>query len=43
MQIRFNYANLLWDNNMILPQTVTGRFGPIPVRTSGRFGLIPFR
>ena len=21
----------------------TGRFGPIPVRTSGRFGPIPFR
>ena len=23
--------------------TVTGRFGPIPVRTPGRFGPIPFR
>ena len=22
---------------------VTGRFGPIPVRTTGRFGPIPFR
>ena len=22
---------------------VTGRFGPIPVRTAGRFGSIPFR
>ena len=22
---------------------VTGRFGPIPVRTPGRFGPIPFR
>ena len=22
---------------------ITGRFGPIPVRTPGRFGLIPFR
>ena len=24
-------------------RTVTGRFGPIPVRTPGRFGPIPFR
>ena len=24
-------------------QRVTGRFGPIPVRTPGRFGPIPFR
>ena len=23
--------------------SVTGRFGPIPVRTPGRFGPIPFR
>ena len=24
-------------------RSVTGRFGPIPVRTPGRFGPIPFR
>ena len=24
-------------------KTVTGRFGPVPVRTPGRFGPIPFR
>ena len=26
-----------------LQEEVTGRFGPIPVRTPGRFGPIPFR
>ena len=25
-----------------MPREVTGRFGPIPVRTPGRFGPIPF-
>ena len=28
---------------LFLVYMVTGRFGPIPVRTSGRFGPIPFR
>ena len=27
----------------MLKRRVTGRFGPIPVRTPGRFGPIPFR
>ena len=26
-----------------MPMTVTGRFGPFPVRTPGRFGPIPIR
>ena len=31
------------ENILHFHQTVTGRFGPIPVRTPGRFGPIPFR
>ena len=27
----------------VMFRVVTGRFGPIPVRTPGRFGPIPFR
>ena len=30
-------------NGLSAITTVTGRFGPIPIRTPGRFGPIPFR
>ena len=37
----FSGEALFCDNG--LTGKVTGRFGPIPVRTPGRFGPIPFR
>ena len=33
----------LAERYKVLVTAVTGRFGPIPVRTPGRFGPIPFR
>ena len=32
-----------WIQSWLTDRKVTGRFGPIPIRTPGRFGPIPFR
>ena len=51
-QIRFffswpNVPSLMTECTLTVTESprkrVTGRFGPIPVRTPGRFGPIPFR
>ena len=37
-----NFSRIIFHQSLS-KHLVTGRFGPIPVRTPGRFGSIPFR
>ena len=43
LQFKFNTVIIVECSMCELHVPLTGRFGPIPIRTLGRFGPIPFR